>query len=556
LVHNSRLEPKDLVELTDLLASMVVFSDHCLRDDMSPPLRKATDALPDIVNKFAEDSRTDEGERLKKRALRHALDPKAAPPDCGAGASVIRHNGKLSLSISQTMAPSFQNDVVHCPTVAFTAEDLLAAFDDSECKAGPTDDCRHLCVHILPALVQLTLPLFEALDEHHLVEPAERWHPADDATLSNKETTTMIVALRNLAAASGTSWKSADAATAADAFTETPSAARTANPVAFNAGRNRHKCAMQNGCCRGREGPWRRVPLRCQDVGATDSETSRVRLGKRRFCRMEWLCRAAHDPNGSANSLRICGLHQFVEVVKSFPCQSTELDEDERPKKKTESATFLVPDNSGPKAFPTTASKGLARDRLAANIVTQAADHDKENDGWRMALLQTSQLSEDSETCDINKTVRNLSGLNVHHAPLTQPASPSPSPSPSDDRDPSRPRIALESITSDDIKVTAGFPSKFALLSFVFIVCNGDNDVVMQKETLLTWFEEWLACFQWIWGRESMTEELLAKSFGIHRKTLAKILESKQQFVLAARQRWPQFAGFEEDCALCSEKWK
>ena len=208
MVHDPKLSSVDLFDLTHLLSRMVTFSNTYVHDSMSRSLQKATEALPDIVNKFCEGSRAASGERLKKRALRTALDPKTAPLDCGANASIFRYKGQLGLSIAHQMAPSYRQDVTYSPAVAFTANDLLAASDDSECKAGPTGDNRHICVHIPPVLVLLTLLLFDGLAEHFLVELAERWNDADECALTSEQKQKMLLALRDLVAASGTSWKS------------------------------------------------------------------------------------------------------------------------------------------------------------------------------------------------------------------------------------------------------------------------------------------------------------------------------------------------------------
>jgi len=208
MVHDPLLKADKLVELTTLLSKMVTFSDVYLRDDMSPTHRKATEALPDIVNKFCGGSRADHGERLKKRALRHALDPKSPPLDCGGHGALVRYNDQIGLLISQTMSPSYHQDVDYRPIVVFTSEDLLAASDDSDCKAGPTNECRHICVHILPLLVELTLLLFDGLAEHLLVELAAQWHKADDNALCEEQRESMIASLENLATAFLKEWVS------------------------------------------------------------------------------------------------------------------------------------------------------------------------------------------------------------------------------------------------------------------------------------------------------------------------------------------------------------
>ncbi len=91
--------------------------------------------------------------------------------------------------------------------VAFTTEDLLAASDDSDCGAGPVGDSRHICIHIVPLLVELTLLLFNGLAEHFLVELAVQWKHEDDNNLSDEQKGIMLSALQLLVAASGASWK-------------------------------------------------------------------------------------------------------------------------------------------------------------------------------------------------------------------------------------------------------------------------------------------------------------------------------------------------------------
>lgn len=108
MVHDSKLRVKDSAQMTELLSTLVVFSDACLHDNMTAAHKKATEALADIVNKFCKGSRADNGEHLKKRALRHALDPKSPPLDCGGTASAFRHNDKVGLVVSQSIRPSFR----------------------------------------------------------------------------------------------------------------------------------------------------------------------------------------------------------------------------------------------------------------------------------------------------------------------------------------------------------------------------------------------------------------------------------------------------------------
>ena len=87
------------------------------------------------------------------------------------------------------------------------------------------------------------------------------------------------------------------------------------------------------------------------------------------------------------------------------------------------------------------------------------------------------------------------------------------------------------------------------------VVCNHDIDAVMRKELYLTWMEEWMVYFQWIWGRETTTLKPLARQFKTSRRVVSRVLEKKRQKVLAALWLWPRFASFEEDIALRPKHW-
>ena len=75
LIQNSTISFSEIVKSICLPASVLRFTDtFCTKDKKTTPHRKVSGALPDLANKFAEGSRAGSAERLKKRALRHALD--------------------------------------------------------------------------------------------------------------------------------------------------------------------------------------------------------------------------------------------------------------------------------------------------------------------------------------------------------------------------------------------------------------------------------------------------------------------------------------------------
>jgi hypothetical protein len=67
----------------------------------------------------------------------------------------------------------------------------------------------------------------------------------------------------------------------------------------------------------------------------------------------------------------------------------------------------------------------------------------------------------------------------------------------------------------------------FSLLSFVVVMRNGDLARMMEKDSFLTWFEEWFLYFQWEWRRESTTFPLLKDFFKTSTRTIRRVLRQK-----------------------------
>ena len=339
--------------------------------------------------------------------------------------------------------------------------------------------------------------------------------------------------------------------------------------------RQHYKCCMRGGLCEGSsDGKWTRVPPFPEAVEPGDSEATRITKGKKRFRRQEWLRRASRDENEQTKGLRVCSKHDFVWLRKSFPYEpeKPEFDEEGRPKKKSKTTSFLVPDSAGIKIAPTTVNKGLAPDRLKAKILSKVDKKD-----WEMATQNKSEIAENPNIEDINENVLKASGLDVHCRPYSPDTVQQPNlctncqcefdpnteafPGNLEDRPATpkakdrEPTVNPNFIDDNEIRARTGFLSLFVMLAFVMVVCNGDVNVALETTTELTWFEEWLAFFQWLWGRESVTDESLAKRFDIGRTALGRILEHKRQMVLASRLRWPMFASYEEDFALRDKRW-
>jgi hypothetical protein len=85
------------------------------------------------------------------------------------------------------------------------------------------------------------------------------------------------------------------------------------------------------------------------------------------------------------------------------------------------------------------------------------------------------------------------------------------------------PRADLK-ITDNEVKCRTGFPSLNSLLSYVFIVCDGDYAFILKRSSSLTWFEEWFMHLKYKWGRTLSPFWDAEKVYGSKRRVLMRVV--------------------------------
>ena len=107
-----------------------------------------------------------------------------------------------------------------------------------------------------------------------------------------------------------------------------------------------------------------------------------------------------------------------------------------------------------------------------------------------------------------------------------------------------------------EVKRRTGFRSKEALLSYIFVVCDGDIKTVQMRSSSLTWFEEWFMHFEHEWGRPTPRWEDVVAVFGVHPREATTIFDQKIDMEIRTQQSWPPYASYNEDLLLCNtKKW-
>lgn len=120
----------------------------------------------------------------------------------------------------------------------------------------------------------------------------------------------------------------------------------------------------------------------------------------------------------------------------------------------------------------------------------------------------------------------------------------------------SKPPLMTLDIEDSDVQRRTGFPSKDLLLAYVFIICDGDVDLITRRSTSLTWFEEWMFGLEFTIGKSLTRWEDAENQYGVDDFHLRKVLRQKVGMGRRARDRWPMFASYEEDHSLWKPKYE
>jgi hypothetical protein len=111
-------------------------------------------------------------------------------------------------------------------------------------------------------------------------------------------------------------------------------------------------------------------------------------------------------------------------------------------------------------------------------------------------------------------------------------------------------------MSDSEVKRRIGFPSEMTMLAYIVVVCDGNVDKIKEKQTPLTWYEEWFMAFEYVWNRSVTRLVDVSNAFGdIRIEDVIQILDAKLDIYWKSRRSWPMFASFDEDKKLQKEKW-
>lgn len=121
----------------------------------------------------------------------------------------------------------------------------------------------------------------------------------------------------------------------------------------------------------------------------------------------------------------------------------------------------------------------------------------------------------------------------------------------------SDPNVLL-GVSDKEVRRRTGFPNKSALLLYIFVVSDGDINIIMKRKSSLTWFEEWFLHFEYLWGKSLTRLPDVENTYGIGRSTVEEVITLKYTIINNALKSWPVYASYAEDVHLRERKskWK
>ena len=257
----------------------------------------------------------------------------------------------------------------------------------------------------------------------------------------------------------------------------------------------------------------------------------------------------------------VCEHHDFEEVRKST---AVTLNNGE---KFYVTYKLVVPSGAGPSTESKTMSRGTGRDRGVVKTLEKAFGEDKESgkdEGWAMCAQKMAEEScPDQHRMQLNPTVAVAANIPLQKGNAddfllndklfrVSPVTKTKTRRRKVDGSP----VVKPGMSDSEVKRRTGFPNEKTMLSYIIVVCDGDVDKIKERQTSLTWYEEWFMTFEYVWNRSLTRVEDVEKTFSdLRREDILKVIDAKQYICRSSRESWPMFASFEEDKKLQKDKW-
>ena len=304
------------------------------------------------------------------------------------------------------------------------------------------------------------------------------------------------------------------------------------------------------------------------ELGNNPSLQSVLNRQKRILLHEETMDRVVGDRNCKSKKY-ICNEHQFEVVMKkkTFTHNGQKI---------TRSFNLVVPAGVGMKSSinPSEASKGLGGERAVRRMLetvnaqltpkSSSADASLSSElaESKLVLQQFVEMASIEPRTPINPMVRIASGLgieignaasfavegrNFFHADLVKKTY---------NKTISNQPVVQLGMRDEEVKRRIGFTDEKAMLTYIFIVCNGDINIMKRRASSLTWYEEWFLHFEYQWGRSLTRIDDVKAVYGVPKnEVVIAIVSQKYAVEFSALNSWPMYSSYTEDVKTRNAKW-
>ena len=245
-----------------------------------------------------------------------------------------------------------------------------------------------------------------------------------------------------------------------------------------------------------------RVPNIPTNIPTTASQLTQRTYPLKQFIRQECMDRLGSGRLSKDKDVCVCEKHW--EEVTGMPSISIEIREKDGTitKENLPIPSFRAPRMLGDNSFespPTSLSRGTAYDQATIRHMTAISNNEHALAHQQIVEMidvehGTQQLSQ------INPAVLVASGLEVHTSSWYNDRNCDGDTHHDDDswRDPV---FIVRDLVPKEVKQLTGFDDLKMMLSFASIVCSGDLTKMTRRNSMLTWLEEWVFYYQFVWSR-------------------------------------------------------
>ena len=114
----------------------------------------------------------------------------------------------------------------------------------------------------------------------------------------------------------------------------------------------------------------------------------------------------------------------------------------------------------------------------------------------------------------------------------------------------------LQNMPKTYVKKNTGFTSEYSIICFIIILCNGDLQMMAGHETNMTWLEEWMFFFEFLYARNiNRWCDAVYKYSKKSEIYLRRIFSNKLKLLNKCRTNWPKYLRFQEDLELRGPRW-